>query len=369
MAGSASFAFLILSWNRSHLEIQPAGNNPFKKVFQVLRYTWEHKIPERRSAFTYWEEDVPARINVGKRKYGGPFTNEEVEDTKTFLRLLLVIVSLLGFQMINDGYNIVDQLMFDGLCPSLPILLVIGMNAKFLIQVVVVVGVPLYRLVLLPVLKHRIPRMLRKVWVGSVLSFFQISAYLIISLVASTRNIRTSESSLLDCLINHSYSLNESGFCISPSSPISDALYAWIIIPQILGGLSYMLVFMTTLEFLCAQSPRAMQGMLIGYWYSTVFLKIGVVSIVDILLFLFHSSTVPVFNVLKVCTSLGSLVLHSWVSRRYRYRERDEAVNFQAMIEEQIEWEIEQELLHEEQERTLLEFTESSTNYGTFEAN
>ena len=30
-------------------------------------------LPERRSAFTYWEEDIPRRIDLGKSKYGGPF--------------------------------------------------------------------------------------------------------------------------------------------------------------------------------------------------------------------------------------------------------------------------------------------------------
>ena len=51
--------------------------------------------------------------------------------------------------MANNGYEIVEELTNDGVCPSLPLFLVIGMNAKFLIQVMVVVGVPLYRLVLL----------------------------------------------------------------------------------------------------------------------------------------------------------------------------------------------------------------------------
>ena len=68
--------------------IQKAGLNPFKMVFKVLKYSWKHKDPEHRSAFTYWEEDIPRRIDLEKNKYGGPFTNEEVEDTKTFLRIL-----------------------------------------------------------------------------------------------------------------------------------------------------------------------------------------------------------------------------------------------------------------------------------------
>jgi len=36
---------------------------------------------------TYWEDTPVSRINLGKKNYGGPFTNEKVEDVKTFLRV------------------------------------------------------------------------------------------------------------------------------------------------------------------------------------------------------------------------------------------------------------------------------------------
>ena len=74
--------------------IQEAGLNPFKMVYKVLKYSWKHKVPEHRSAFTYWEDDIPRRIDLGKNKYGGPFTNEEVEDTKTFFRILPLLAPM-----------------------------------------------------------------------------------------------------------------------------------------------------------------------------------------------------------------------------------------------------------------------------------
>ena len=66
--------------------------NPYKLIFRVLNYSRKHKYPERRSALTYWEEDIPSRIDLGMSKYGGPFTVEEVEDVKTFFRLLPIII-------------------------------------------------------------------------------------------------------------------------------------------------------------------------------------------------------------------------------------------------------------------------------------
>ena len=65
--------------------------NPIKLIIQVLNYTRKHSYPERRSAFTYIDEEQPTRMDYGKEKFGGPFTEEEVEDVKTVLRLLPII--------------------------------------------------------------------------------------------------------------------------------------------------------------------------------------------------------------------------------------------------------------------------------------
>ena len=38
---------------KKHFYIQKAGLNPFKNIYKVLKYSWKHKVPEHRSAFTY----------------------------------------------------------------------------------------------------------------------------------------------------------------------------------------------------------------------------------------------------------------------------------------------------------------------------
>ena len=68
--------------------------NPIKLIIQVLNYTRKHSYPERRSAFTYIDEEQPTRMDYGKEKFGGPFTEEEVEDVKTVLRLLSMVICL-----------------------------------------------------------------------------------------------------------------------------------------------------------------------------------------------------------------------------------------------------------------------------------
>ena len=57
-----------------------------------MKYAIKNKQPRCRRAFTYCEDDLPSRIDFGKSKYGGPFTTEQVEDVKTFFRLLPIIL-------------------------------------------------------------------------------------------------------------------------------------------------------------------------------------------------------------------------------------------------------------------------------------
>ena len=70
--------------------------NPVKLIGQVLNYARKNKYPKNRSALTYWEEDYPSRLDLGKEKYGGPFSVEQVEDVKTVLRLIPLLMSVVG---------------------------------------------------------------------------------------------------------------------------------------------------------------------------------------------------------------------------------------------------------------------------------
>ncbi len=72
---------------------EPVKNNPLKQIFQVLKYAIKNKHPHLRSAFTYWEDKPYSRIDLGKSKYGGPFTTEQVECVKYFFRLLLLLAT------------------------------------------------------------------------------------------------------------------------------------------------------------------------------------------------------------------------------------------------------------------------------------
>ena len=68
-------------------------------------------------------------------------------------------------------------------------------------------------------------------------------------------------------------------FCSTPQ--INYPLIYLSLVPLILHSLSYLLAFLTTIEFICAQSPNAMKRLLIGIWYSMLSIKHVVVNNLD----------------------------------------------------------------------------------------
>ena len=346
--------------SKKHFYIEKAGLNPFKNIYKVLKYSWKHKVPERRSAFTYWEEDIPRRIDLGKNKYGGPFTNEEVEDTKTFLRILPLLLCLFGYHLAGDGYSATIQLQRTS-CPSLPVLLLIVINPQHMTALVTVVGIPLYRLVIMKIIpKVTSVRMFTKMWIGLYLSLIQVVLYIIVVVNHDT-------SHWPEQYENQSYKYLPGRICIreqlyyriTSTLPVNN-IYFWFIIPQLLNGLSSLLVSMTVFEFICAQAPRTTQGLLIGLWYATFSIRYITVGLLDN--FITQRRSWLICEGVKGFLILVSLVLFSCVSRCYRYRQRDEIINVQGMIEEIYERRLAQheEYLAQQEHHAILQTHENS---------
>ena len=74
--------------------IDSGSRYPYRLVYNVIKFAIQHKIPVRRSAFTYCEDEPPSRMDLGKEKYGGPFTTEQVEDVKAFTGILRFLLTL-----------------------------------------------------------------------------------------------------------------------------------------------------------------------------------------------------------------------------------------------------------------------------------
>ena len=92
----SALALATICCSHNHLFAEPVGHtNPVKLIFKVIDFSRRHKQLVRHSVFTYWDLP-PSRIDFDKERYKGPFTNEEVEDVKSFGRVFLMLLTLYG---------------------------------------------------------------------------------------------------------------------------------------------------------------------------------------------------------------------------------------------------------------------------------
>ena len=296
---------------KRHLFIQPAQQNTIKTVYSVLRYAVKHKYPEKRSAMTYWEDFSPSRVDLGKERYGGPFTTEEVEDTKSFLRILVLLVSLFGLYCIEDTETLAEQILNE--CSHnknihvhvpRPLHLLLTNSTTFTTSIVAVVIVPLYQLAIKPVLNNFVPSMLKRFWLGLVCALMSSGSALTIKLMAVKQNNSADQA------------------CTQAFNEKAETLLLLILIPQVLMGFAYLLVFLTGLEFILAQAPRNVQGLLIGLWYMMGIIKVANDSVDDTK---WKSSKYVYIG--RCSLTFLSLLLYSLVWYLYKYRDRDNLVD------------------------------------------
>ena len=360
----------VMNKQRKHIFINPVRINPFKMILSVILFARKHKYPVNRSAFTYWENDIPSRIDLGKHKYGGPFTNEQVDDVKTLLQLSIFIISLFGFQLSGDGYSLREYMMNNLGCPTIWTLQLLVLNPKHVTLLVILIGIPLYQFIIKKYFAKYTPILLKRIYVGLFICLIREGIYPFISLLIGSRehtpvcNINEFNSSnTADCfLVNIKIVVNGTCGRVCPAVPAHDNLFLLLIIPQLLHGIAYLLVFMTVLEFICAQAPYTMKGLLIGIWYATLSIKYLVVDILDG--YMVEENSWNIYHGVKGFGIFLSIVSFSFVCKFYHYRERNEIVNEQAIIEKQYE----RELLHnrgqEEEEESEQDELTQLLNYN-----
>ena len=169
-----------------------------------------------------------------------------------------------------------------------------------------------------------------KMWIGLYLTLLQIVFYIVLVMNHNTTHLyKLSEllwhnSSIQACFIIRSGYVNfHTNSCV-PSNDQIDNIFLTLIIPQLLNGLSSLLVSMTVFEFICAQAPRTTQGLLIGLWYATFSIRYLLVDVLDS--YITERRMWLICEGVKGFLILVSLVLFSRLSRHYRYRQRDEIV-------------------------------------------
>ena len=356
---SSSLALILVLFNlcfalyyQKFLYIEEIKRNPLKTVVHVLKYSYSHNQPEHTSAFCYCESKLPSRIDFGKSKYGGPFTYEQVEDVKTMFMLLLLILSLFGFHISGNGFSLPNFIMHSMGCPSVGPFVVLFMNPQHMSLFLTSLGIPVYIFTRKYTARY-IPSMIFKLKAGLFLCLLNeaiLCGYSLLipeqtfdcSHLNRVHHLHTPQLQLRCFVSNFKFIGNSSNTCVSicSSVPINDPVLYLAFIPFILKGLSYLLVFVTTLEFICAQAPNAINGFMIGIWYSMLCINYIGIDLIENLFQRVDITTWNIYHGSKGLLIFLSIVLFSLSSKHYHFRERNEIVNEQAMIEEIYEREL-----------------------------
>ena len=343
---------LLINHRRKSWFFTEAGQkNPYKTVFKVINFARNHKHPLRPNAFIYCDNYIPSRLDFAKERYGGPFTIEQVENVKTFLRILVVLLSIGPVFMLEipTSYFVLPlisfhmfQYMGTGPCigeHALETLFVGSGNLMFLVSTVIIF--PLYIWITFSSLRIRLKGLFRRIQVGTVLCLLGVATFLIVDTVGHSLKQNDFNQTESQCMFQF-HKINTTLIY-----PALNMHWSVLIPSNMLLGIGPILVITTTLEFISAQSPQSMKGFLFGVFFAIRGLFQFLNSIIITPLSLKHPwasremlENPPVTNcgfayLLFTCVVGGiGFVLLSIAAKKYKYRRRDEGIFCQQEVEE-----------------------------------
>ena len=320
-----SSLFLCQHW----LDKTPQITNPIKHIAKVLNYARKNKYHRNRSALTYWEQDVPSRLDLGKHEYGGPFSEEEVENVKTTLRLIPVIfICAMRGMAVDVSYKQQSHMTVNN--DSILTCFFIDQNRLF--HQIITFGIPLYHFIIRPIIKKTTkytPSMLTLIGAGFIIHVLRPVGMVVIETIGHLQTPNVT------CMFNDN--INE----------VMALNYYWTMIPHLLGIVGLVFCVIVLLEFIIAQSPHEMKGFLFGLLFGFD----GIAKLIGYNLyrpFQFLPVSIPIscgFYYYLTQTLLLSLVFIIFLilSKHYKLRMRNNPVNIHMIAETHITAYIDQE--------------------------
>ena len=273
-------------WN---ILLPRVSGNPVAQVVRVTRYALQSPTsPAHRGFF--------ARFSKICQSNGGPADDQEVDNVAKFWLLVLLIASLYGFFFYDDMWAVPFAKTLNS-TNSNPIIQ--SLSSQTTNSVIVFVSVPIYQLVVRPLLGKHVPPLLWRIPIGLIMQ--------LVSLALVMWNVGAAD-------------LPDTEVCDHVSGYDSDHDFEigidWFIlaIPQAINGLSQLLVFPAVIELILVRAPRIMQGLLIGLWYS--------MHSIHIIVGVFETATCAVFywkyyimKIVLVTTSIVLFLIMAFLSR------------------------------------------------------
>ena len=324
--------------------IEPGTVNPYKLVYRVTKFARQHKTPVRRSAFTYCEDEIPTGLDLGKEKYGGPFSTEQVEDVKVFYGILKVLIifgavffldfaasSVLPYYALHTNLYFEDfSLQLNGTLPEHILL-----NCGLLSPLLIAICLPLYLCFLRPFISRYVPGMLKRMGLCIVLTLLSLITSFAMDIAAHMHPSGGNDFDL--CMFQDPGVFN----FFDDNNPFSFNLpqqsSSLLIVPLVLTSLSHMLIYTAVFEFICSQSPHSMKGLLIGLLYAIKGLY-QLLATILVVPFAVGYSTHPdhpkvpnhfaqiscgfYYYLVNIVIGLIAVLTYMWVADKYEYSNR-----------------------------------------------
>ena len=307
---------------KSHLNRLHEVSNPVRLIASVLMYAKKNKYPTNRSALTYWENDYPSRIDIGKERYGGPFTEEEVENVKTVGRLIpVLLLSMIVCQMGNDNAHLYQRSLNHKLV-SLN-LLEFMIAQDILACSIAAILILLHQFALYPFFYKYIPNLLKRIGLGIFFTLLTSTTYVLLTISGQFIEPLAFCPLGLNTFYNNTIIL-----------PID---YRWLMLPDILYGISLFLLFTATLEFVVAQSPKSMRCIMVGLWNAIISISDLIGGYSYLLYFYIGSESLGCLSYYYIGNTIFILIVflaYLVVARQYKRRIRDYIVPIYQIAEE-----------------------------------
>ena len=329
---------VIVHYKKHWFIIDTARTNPYKLVYRVTKFARQHKVPIHRSAFTYCEDDIPSGLDLGKSKYGGPFTTEEVENVKAFYGILKIVIALgitlfmnvASSSLLPYFFNHVSKLKINNYdyfntkstAYATYVIQAILFRDGFLSSLVVVLIMPLYISVIRSFISSYKIRIYGQIGLGIILLLLSLTSTVVTDTVVHIKNINAT------CM------LHQANFFIYDYGSFHPA----VLFPQqFFYGLSVMFIYPALYEFICAQSPHSMKGLFIGLSFAIR----GISNLLSSLLlipFMYSRFSLPScgmeYYMMTIVVGVVGLAVYVYVARKYKLRERDEPCHVRRYVEE-----------------------------------
>ena len=271
--------------------------------------------------------------DFGKRRYGGPYTTEQVENVKVALNMFKVLLSLgpiflLELAAVSSFLNHKNRkVTYYKVSNPLRILLI---NYGMLLPLSTTLCIPLYQCVIKPLLSKYTPNMFKRMGIALEMLTVSFLVYLTYDTLAYNSSYKNLGYLYNICWKNTSHVLNKS-YVSLPSMYIS-------VLQQILLSLCQMLLYISAYEFICCQSPQHMKGLLFGLFYALrAFYRC--VAAITIYLFLSQWNSVIMsclsgFYILNILIGTISSIVYAIIAKQYKYRKWDDICNVHKFAED-----------------------------------